>query len=424
MYQPLIKFHPHPAIITQVLTIFIAEIFRDMNILKTKNIFFAIISGAAILFSACNSKIDTPSFTVKGNIANAEGKMIYLSNIGTKSIIPLDSAKIGKDGTYSFSQPRPASYEFFFIALENEKPITFAIDSTETVIINSDGKDFYGAYTVEGNSESIQIKEMGEQQAALEKKVGEMLKSTSPAVIKTRNDIYTLIGEFKEKITRQYILPAPSKAGAYYALTLTLNGEPLYQPMNNRNDSKCFAAVATGLKHRFPTAKRTQHLCKIAEEGLAATRPRKEREIEVKEGDITTTGLFNIELPNAQGDTISLSSLAGKVVLLDFTLYEDAKISSRNINLRELYSKYRDKGFEIYQVSYDTREHFWQQSASNLPWTCVRDGEGTRSSYIRMYNVQTLPTFYLINKNNEIALRDSQIADLEKEIERLLNNPD
>lgn len=394
-----------------------------MNILKTKNIFYAIISVAAILFTACGNKSEIPGFTVKGKIANAEGKMIYLSNIGTKSIIPLDSVKIGKDGTFSFSQPRPASYEFFFIALEGEKPIRFAIDSTETVTINSDSKNFHGSYTIDGNSESMHIKEMDELQTALEKQVGEMLKSTSPAVIKTRNEVYSLIGEFKENITKQYILPAPSKASAYYALTLTLNGEPLYQPTRNRNDSKCFAAVATGLKHRFPTAKRTQHLCKIAEEGLAATRPKKERTIEVEEGNITTTGLFNIKLPNADGDTISLSSFAGKVVLLDFTVYEDAKISSRNIDLREIYNKYKDKGFEIYQISYDPREHFWQQSASNLPWTCVRDGEGVRSSYIRMYNVQTLPTFYLINRENEIALRDNQITDIEKEIENLLNTP-
>ena len=391
-----------------------------MNFLKQQSIFYAIISSAILIFSACNNKTDIQKFTVKGNIANAEGKMIYLSNIGIKSIIPLDSTKIGKNGEYSFSQPRPASYDFFFIAIEGEKPITFTIDSTETVIINSDAKDFHNAYTVEGSNESMQIKEMNELQTALEKQVSEMLKSTSPAIVKTRNDIYSLIGEFKENITRQFILPAPSKAGAYYALTLKLNGEPLYQPNNNRNDSKCYAAVATGLKQRFPTAKRTQHLCKIAEEGLAATRPKKTRTLEFEEGNTTTTGLFDIKLPNAEGDSISLSSFAGKVVLLDFTIYEDAKISSRNINLREIYSKYHDRGLEIFQISYDPREHFWQQSASNLPWTCVRDGEGIRSSYIRLYNVQNLPTYYLINKENEIVLRDNQISNLGEEIEKLL----
>lgn len=390
-----------------------------MKILKNTAL-FCIIASILSLFYACNDKQACPTFTVKGKIENATGKTLYLSNIGINGNIVLDSVKIDKNGLYTFEQPQPASYDFFFIAINGAKPIPFAIDSTETITINSDANNFYDSYTIEGNIESQQIKEMNELQAALEKQVNEMLKSTSPAIIKTRNEIYTLIGEFKQNISRQYIIPTPDKASAYYALSLSLNGEPLFQPKNNRNDSKCFAAVATSMKIRFPKAKRTQHLYKIAEESMAATRPQKTKTVEIEEGNTTTTGLFNIELPGIAGDSISLSSFAGKVVLLDFTMYEDAKISSRNINLRELYSKYHDKGFEIYQVSYDTREHFWQQSASNLPWTCVRDGAGTSSQYIRLYNIQTLPTFYLINRDNEIVLRDNQIENLEKEIEKLL----
>jgi peroxiredoxin len=390
-----------------------------MKILKNTAL-FCIIASILSLFYACNDKQACPTFTVKGKIENAAGKTLYLSNIGINGNIVLDSVKIDKNGLYTFEQPQPASYDFFFIAINGAKPIPFAIDSTETITINSDANNFYDSYTIEGNIDSQQIKEMNELQTALEKQVNEMLKSTSPAIIKTRNEIYTLIGEFKQNISRQYIIPTPDKASAYYALSLSLNGEPLFQPKNNRNDSKCFAAVATSMKIRFPKAKRTQHLYKIAEESMAATRPQKTKTVEIEEGNTTTTGLFNIELPGIAGDSISLSSFAGKVVLLDFTMYEDAKISSRNINLRELYRKYHDKGFEIYQVSYDTREHFWQQSASNLPWTCVRDGAGTNSQYIRLYNIQTLPTFYLINRDNEIVLRDNQIENLEKEIEKLL----
>ena len=391
-----------------------------MNIFKNRILHCAIAAVALTLLSACNNRPACPSFTVTGKIDNGAGKTLYLSNIGIKGNIPLDSTTISNDGSYTFSQPQPASYDFFLIALKGERPIVFSIDSTETVTINSDAKDFYNAYTIEGSDESLQIKEMNELQAALEKQVNGMLKSTSPAIVKTRNEIYSLIGEFKENISKQYIIPSPDKASAYYALSLSLNGEPLFQPKNNRNDSKCFAAVATSMKLRFPNAKRTQHLCKVAEEAMAATRPKKTKNIEVEEANITTTGLFDVKLPGVEGDSISLSSFAGKVVLLDFTMYEDAKISSRNINLRELYKKYKEEGFEIFQISYDTREHFWQQSASNLPWTCVRDGSGAQSQYIRLYNVQTLPTFYLINRDNEIALRDAQIENLEKEIESLL----
>lgn len=390
-----------------------------MNIFKNKQLIVAAIASVAMLFSSCNED-NTQSFTINGKITNGQGKTLYLSNAGVKNITLLDSVKLKEDGSFEFKHPRPESYDFYFLAMKGKTPITVAIDSTETVTVNCDADKFAEEYTVEGNEESKAIQELDELQAALQTQVNSMLETASSAIFKTREDIYTLINEFKENIMKQYILPAPGKASAYYALSMTLNGEPIFQHKNNRTDSKCFAAVATSLKTRYPGSKRAMHLSKVAQEGMQATRPKTTRTIEVGEEDITTTGLFNINLPGVNGDSIKLSSLAGKVVLLDFTVYGDAKISSRNIALREIYSKYKEQGFEIYQISFDPREHFWQQSASNLPWTCVRDGQGAASPNIALYNVQTIPTFYLINRQNEIVLRDNQIEDLEKEIKKLL----
>ena len=390
-----------------------------MNIFKFKPLFIAAVTGVTALFSSCSEET-TPTFTINGKIENAKDKMIYLSNIGINKITVLDSFKLKEDGAFEFKQPRPESYDFYFLSMKGKAPITIAIDSTETVTLNCNAEKFAEEYTVEGNDESKAIQELTELQVALESQVNSMLEAKSSAIYKTRNDIYTLIAEFKTNIIKQYIAPDPGKASAYYALSMSLNGEPIFQHLNNRTDSKCFAAVATNLQMRYPNAKRTKHLTKVAKEGMEATRPKTTRTVEVGESDITTTGLFDISLPGINGDSIKLSSFAGKVVLLDFTIYQDAKISSRNIDLRTIYSKYKDQGFEIYQISFDPREHFWQQSASNLPWTCVRDGEGPASSNILLYNIQTLPTFYLINRKNEIVLRDNQITDLEKEIKKLL----
>ena len=177
--------------------------------------------------------------------------------------------------------------------------------------------------------------------------------------------------------------------------------------------------MATAAKHLHPGTRHTQRVTKIAQDGLKATRPPRQVEVEVEEKEATITDLFDIRLPQTNGDTIALSSMKGKVILLDFTIYENTGISSRNIQLRQMYEKYNSRGFEIFQVSADRREHFWQQSASNLPWTCVRDADGTA---IALYNVQTIPTFFLINKDGEIVLRDAQIENTEKEIEKLLKN--
>ena len=252
---------------------------------------------------------------------------------------------------------------------------------------------------------------------ALEKQVSIMASSTSPAVVKTEREIRAVVDEFKENIKKQYIIPAPGSASAYYALTMTLGGSPIFNPMADRNDCRCFAAVATNYKRLYPETKHTKRITKIAEEGLKATRPTQQVELEVEERSATITDMFNLKLPQANGDTIALSSMQGKVILLDFTIYENTEIGGRNIKMRELYNKYKNKGFEIYQVSFDRREHFWQQSAANLPWTCVRDASGASA---RLFNVQVLPTFFLINKKGEVILRDEQIENTEKEIEKLL----
>ena len=293
----------------------------------------------------------------------------------------------------------------------------FIADSTETITINSNIANLTADYTVDGNGENLRIKEIMELRDALEEQVKVMASSTSPAIIKTEREIRAVVDEFKENIIKQYIVPAPGSASAYYALTLSLGGAPIFNPLADKNDSRCFAAVATNFQHLHPGTRHTQRVTKIAQEGLKATRPARQVEVEVEEREAKITDIFDIELPKANGDTIALSSLKGKVILLDFTVYEHTGISSRNIQLRELYDKYNSKGFEIYQVSADRREHFWQQSAANLPWTCVRDANG---SSFALYNVQEIPTFFLINKEGEIVLRDAQIESTEKEIEKLL----
>ena len=88
--------------------------------------------------------------------------------------------------------------------------------------------------------------------------------------------------------------------------------------------------------------------------------------------------------------------------------------------MREIYNKYHDRGLEIYQVSFDPEEHFWKTKTAALPWVSVWDENGTRSAVLSQYNVQTLPTFFLIDRNNTLQKRDAQIKDIDAEIQALL----
>lgn len=392
----------------------IMKIFRNKVI---KSLFLATIS--VVLFS-CEEKA---VFTIEGEIEGGNGKMLYFTNIGIGKTTILDSVRLGKSETFKFTYERPECYDFYALQLQDGgRRITIAIDSTETVSIKTAATSFSDSCKITGSPESVKIKEIIALEASLQRQVNSLIKNSTLSAGETRTTIYNVIGEFKQNIFTQYIAPAPHKASAYYSLFLKLNSEPIFSPTANLFDSRCFAAVATGLNNLNPHATRAIHLYNIATKGLAITRPSQPKKtIDIESNEIEKIGLYDIELPNIYGDTVSLRSLKGKVVLLDFTIYSIAEISSRNIGLRDIYRKYYEKGFEVFQVSFDENENFWSNSADNLPWICVRDGEGENSKNLLLYNITELPTYYLINKNNELVYRDNQIEDLDTAIEELLN---
>jgi alkyl hydroperoxide reductase subunit AhpC len=90
------------------------------------------------------------------------------------------------------------------------------------------------------------------------------------------------------------------------------------------------------------------------------------------------------------------------------------------MQLRDLYNKYHAQGFEIYQISLDSNEHFWKTQTQHLPWVSVYDPDGMNSDNLMKYNVQSLPTFFLIDKNNVLQKRDVQINDIDAEIRSML----
>ena len=115
-----------------------------------------------------------------------------------------------------------------------------------------------------------------------------------------------------------------------------------------------------------------------------------------------------------------LSDLKGKVVLLDFTIYQSAASAPHNFLLNDLYTKYKDQGLVIYQVSLDADEHFWKTTADNLPWISVRDANGIYSNVAAMYNVKEVPSLFLINRNSELSARGETIKDLDAAVKALL----
>ena len=211
------------------------------------------------------------------------------------------------------------------------------------------------------------------------------------------------------------------RAYAYFALFQTIGNQLIFDPSGNREDNKAYAAVATSWDTYYPNALRGKNLHNIALEGMKNVRMLEQKGgMQVDPSIINTTNIINIELLDNKGNMRRLTDLAGKVVLLDFHVFATQDSPQRIMLLRDLYNKYHDQGFEIFQVSLDNDEHFWKQQTAALPWISVRSADGMDSDLLIMYNVQRIPTFFLVDRTNTLHKRDAQIEDLDAEIKSLL----
>jgi peroxiredoxin len=229
-----------------------------------------------------------------------------------------------------------------------------------------------------------------------------------------------MIRQYKDEVKRQYIFPDPSKPYAYFALFQALGNTLIFNPRSDADDIKVFAAVATSWDTYWPDAERGKNLHNIAIEGMKNVRTiEAEQAKTIDASKIQTAGVIEIALNDNQGKLRKLSELKGQVVLLDFHVFAQKESPARILALRELYNKYHAKGFEIYQVSLDGDEHFWKQQTAALPWISVRVDENN-SSFLTVYNIQTLPEFFLIDRGNNLVSRSQQISDIDKSIQSLL----
>lgn len=132
----------------------------------------------------------------------------------------------------------------------------------------------------------------------------------------------------------------------------------------------------------------------------------------------------DIALPTMNGDTIRLSSLKGKVVLLDFWASWCGPCRSSNKELVKLYPKYKAKGFEIFGVSIDAGRNNWLKAIKKdkVNWLQVNDPGDWSAKIVAQWGLYGIPTSYLIDKNGKLIAMDLKGKELEMVLKDLLKD--
>lgn len=372
----------------------------------------------AAMLTSCNNK----KFHINGTVTEAKDSVLYLENMSLDGPVVVDSVKLDDKGAFSFSGKAPDAPEFYRLRIAGQI-INLSVDSTETVDVKASYPSMATGYTVDGSAECATIRELALKQIDLQNRVIAVQNNPNLGYDLTRDSIGKLVAAYKEDIKRNYIYKAPMRASSYFTLFQTLGNMLIFNPRENADDVKVFAAVATSWDTYHPDALRGKNLHNIAIEGMKNVRIMRNKMAaqNIDASKVNVSNIIDISLLDNQGNRRSLTDLKGKVVMLDFHVFGSNGSTKRIMEMRELYNKYHDRGFEIYQVAFDPDEHFWKTQTAALPWISVRDPQGLQSQNLAAYNVSSIPTFFLIDRNNEVKKRDSQITDIDAEINALLN---
>ncbi len=348
-------------------------------------------------------------FSVEGSVSNADEQMLYLEEVGTGNVLSLDSVKLDKTGKFSF-QHEGNHYPMFYRLRLGSSSIPFSADSLTHIKLEADGKQFFPNYKLlEADQYNYQIRDIARYRYKKDKTIDSLIKeygSANLGLTEVQQAIDKEVQELKTNFLKHYIYVNAKSPAAYFALFQS-KGKASYFSADLDSDYKAFAAVGTAYKNYYPDAPYTPFLEKVALRAVARHRLMNQQQEAIKaqaQKGVKTIAYPEIELKDKNGALQKLSACAEqKPVLLSFTAYSAQWSPMLVASLRKVHKARPD--IQIYEVSVDNDQYFWQNAVRTLPWISVNDPEGET---LGTYNVQSLPTFYYIDGDKLIRLNNPE----------------
>ncbi len=360
-----------------------------MKALKT----FGTLALTALITASCSNP---KGWSISGTVSGMEesDKLVIEANNGNAWYL-LDSIATAADGTFAYASETSASHgEIMRLTLAGKGSIYFPIDSVDAITVSADAASFGTAHKLSGTG------------------VAERFSVIDSLVANTDD-----LNELQTKLAG-FITTDTTGTVAYYAVCKSKNSRLVFDPYDTRGNRIYGAAAQVfatyrPLDARGAALKQTYFNGRIA---MGKVQP-SDTVIEVPEA-----GLINIERYDNKGESHSLATLAEKkgVVVLSFTDYSESNSPAYNALLFDLYTKYQNRGLEIYQLSFDANEVSWKEAADNLPWITVWNAPTDGTNIVLQYNISVLPLTYIIDRSGEIAERIINPADIEKAIKKYI----
>ncbi len=370
--------------------------------------FLIVVSGLA----ACSS--GTNKFTIIGNITGLPEQTVILEQLNFNDIISVvDSIHSNKDGHFELSgiAPEPGIYRLHFTT---NRFILLSIDKGN-INIKSNWNTLE-AYTVAGSQASENLKNflgaIREYRCDMNTMfiVFDSLKARgNDSIMANATRDFQDMNQHFTTYVENFADTTPYEPNAIFAAMMLKPGK----------EGIFLGSFTQSLGKRFPTAKMTKD---FAEYNMKAAAMQKQGGSPNSISAEIGAQAPEVSLPDADGKIVTLSSFRGKYVLLDFWASWCHPCREDNPYVVAAFEKFKDKNFTILGVSLDDNKEEWQKAikSDKLIWTQITDLKKWSCAGAQAYNINSIPTNYLIDPRGNIIAKNLHGTDIEKRLEELI----
>jgi peroxiredoxin len=364
----------------------------------------------ALLWSCGDSNL-----IIEGKINNGKDVSVYLSKLNIDGAEFVDSTKLSADGVFKFKCHTDYP-QLYVLALSNGNIITTVAHAEDNLFFEGNAEDFALSYKVKGSDDAEKAKIIADHLYNTKKSLEGLyaeLKNKSRDKASIEKEITSTINK-QRKFSADFIIANGTSLSAYIALYQKLDNKRF--TLNENKDIYYFRVIASSLKALYPESQYTKGI--LSSLDLMTKRLADARLKELIKN--APNSLPEIKLANAKDKEIKLSSLKGKYILLDFTVLSNYKSVGLNKHYKNLYKKYKKRGLEIYQVCLDKDTGVWKNALKeqSIKWKAVYNDK--QSVALQNWNIQRVPSNFIINKDFTIAGKNLFGENLDKKLKEII----